>query len=113
MPSYSIYVRSEENNSLKRDAKSQGLTPVELIKKRLEQPPKDKGFIAVQAKLDALFLLLEMLATEIGYTSGATRAASASISKAVNEGVALEASLKRAAQTLRQQLAKDGAEVCL
>lgn len=111
MTTYSVYVRGEADDALRKEARNLGITPIELIKKRLDLATQSTSNHAIETKIDALFFLLEMVATEVGYTSGATRAASASAPAAVSRGNEFESNLKKAIAQVRSRLEKQGAEV--
>jgi hypothetical protein len=91
MPNYSIYLTITEDEKLKTEAKRRGLSPQRLIKEWTlrgsgcdEKPQAD-------LRLEAVFLLLEKLAPEIGFIAGANRVASSGHPQAAQKGSELEA----------------------
>jgi hypothetical protein len=113
MTSFTVYLPGKESEELKRSASKKGISPGRLLRMRLKAVVRTEQHMRLETRLEAILRLLELILPEIGYTSGANRAASASISSAVQRGQEIENFLKKTASEVRTQLEKKAGEVRL
>jgi len=113
MGSFTVYLPRKESEELKRTASKRGISPGRVLRLRLKAIVRTEQHMRLETRLEAILQLLEIIIPEIGYSSGANRAASASLSSAVQRGNEIENSLKKTAAQIRAQLEKKAGEVSL
>ena len=113
MASFTVYLPLKDSEELKKTAAKRGITPNRLLRLRLKAAIRTEQQMRLESRLEAIYSLLEIMLPEIGYTGGANRAASASISAAVQRGNEIEADLKRSAAQIRARLEHKAGEVAL
>jgi hypothetical protein len=113
MTSFTVYLPGKESEELKRTASKRGISPGRLLRLRLKAVVRTEQHMRLEARLEAILQLLELILPEIGYTAGANRAASANIGTAVQKGQEIENFLKKTALQIRSQLEKKAGEVTL
>ena len=108
MAQYRIYLSDEETLFINDAAKRLRMRPQDVIRMHISQLKEDQKMRSIDTKVTALggrveglFTLLEAFASEIGYTSGATRAATKSSDVITREGGRLEEQLKRLALAIK------------
>lgn len=113
MASFTVYLPGKESDELKRSASKRGISPGRLLRLRLKAVVKTEQHMRLEARLEAILQLLELMLPEIGYSSGASRAASANMSSAVQRGNEIENSFKKTGAQIRAQVEKKAGEVTL
>ncbi len=113
MASFTVYLPGKESEELKRSASKRGISPGRLLRLRLKAVVRTEQHMRLESRLEAIFQLLELILPEVGYSSGANRAASASMSSAVQRGNEIENTLKKTGSQIRAQLEKKAGEVTL
>jgi hypothetical protein len=113
MTSFSVYLRQKEAEEIRRTAAKRGITPNRLLRLRLKSAVKADQQARLEARLEAVLLLLEALIPEVAYTGGANRAASASLPAAVQKGTETETALRKIVASIRARLEKKAGEVTL
>lgn len=113
MASFTVYLPGKDSEELKRSASKRGISPGRLLRLRLKAVVRTEQHMRLESRLEAVFQLLELILPEVGYSSGANRAASASMSSAVQRGNEIENTLKKTGAQIRAQLEKKAGEVTL
>lgn len=113
MTSFTVYLPAKETEELKRSAQKKGITPGRLLRLRLKSVVRSEQHMRLETRMEALFLLLEIVLPEIGYIAGANRAASANLSSAVQRGQEIESMLKKFTAHIRAQVERKAGEVTL
>ncbi len=108
MATYSVYLKQEAELELVSSAKKLGISPIDLIRNRIAQGAETNQTKAANRKLDAMFLILETLAREIGYTAGATRSGTVDSERLSRAGVEREKQTLEALRQCRNHLEKEG-----
>lgn len=108
MATYSVYLKHDADSELVSSAKKLGISPLDLIRKRIAQGTETNQIKAANRKLDGLFFIMEILMREIGFTAGATRAGSVSNEKLWSGGSEREKQTTDTVRQCRNHLEKEG-----
>jgi hypothetical protein len=113
MATYSVYLKHDAESELISSAKKLGISPIDPVRNRITQGATANQTKAANRKMNAIIQLIEMMIPELAYTAGASRAASAGMTSAVNKGNSLEEGHKKAAELIRARLERFVGDVVL
>ena len=104
MTTYSIYIRESEDAELISASKQIGISPIELIKKRIKIGASETTFERLEKKVDGLYMLLEIFSSEIGFTGGVLRKEFSKRYETNRAGEELEEVLKRCVDKVKSRV---------
>jgi len=106
MGKHTIYLNQKLEDEIRDLATKEGWSLTDIIRKRLENASRQDRYHqkveSLENKVDAIYALLDLLAGEIGYTAGATRASTRTYGDIVREGLLSESYLKSTASALKK-----------
>ena len=105
MKRYTIYINDKLDDEFRELSQLEGRSLNDLIRSRLETSLKmsrhEGRLQKIENKIDAIYSLLDFLAGDIGYMSGATRISTKSIEHIKEEGLNHEAYVRRVSSALK------------
>lgn len=106
MGKHTIYINEKLESEIRDVANKIGCSLTDVVRKRLDtSSTKFQSEIRLKKmedKIDAIYSLLDLLAGEVGYIAGATRASTKSIEHIKIEGATFENHVRRTASALRK-----------
>lgn len=115
MKRYTVYLNEQLDGELRDISEREGTSLNELLRRRLETSLRasrsEIRIKTLEGKVDAIYAVLDLMAGELGYVAGATRASTKNHEQIRNEGVLLESHIKRITTVLSKSFERDEEEV--
>lgn len=110
MGKHTIYLNDKLEGEMRSISNKEGWSLSDVISKHLDialsQIQSQQKIIHLENKIKALYELVEVLAVEIGYVAGATRASTKSIEEIAREGIAYETYMQKVSSRLKGDYCK-------